>query len=389
MLLNQQSILEINAMREETVKEWFITFKKITVLIYEAIQIDIWKQKVFPILIEINEEPTNTFLLYSIFYHESLATSLLENVLFHSNSADAIDDSALDLVDYAVNKVTTLFVSNDTDLQKNPNESNTCLEELLKRKFELEFDIAMKCISILRYLAEFLDNLPLCVLSRMLTTHDVPYLLCKLIEKKPWKKENENGESMIYNGKWEIINLNDAERISKIEGQAWIGLRELLLNPKCVPYYEINDFRMSELFKLQKYLHEYILDQISPLIDLRRWLMQLSLSAAATTDQKTINIELMSQIRSSILEKYHKKWKKLARSQSNYLFTENIQYIRHIAQILSEAYNLDKLDYLEMRKCFGCNEPAKKRCSKCKTAWYCSRECQVKDWINHKINCIQ
>ncbi|KAK6173572.1 hypothetical protein SNE40_016997 [Patella caerulea] len=30
-----------------------------------------------------------------------------------------------------------------------------------------------------------------------------------------------------------------------------------------------------------------------------------------------------------------------------------------------------------------------KRCVRCKSVYYCSRECQLKDWINHKDNCIE
>ena len=70
---------------------------------------------------------------------------------------------------------------------------SSCLEEILEKKKELEFDISMRCISILRYLAEYADNLPICVLSRLLATHDVPYLLAQLIENQPWKKENAEG----------------------------------------------------------------------------------------------------------------------------------------------------------------------------------------------------
>lgn len=51
----------------------------------------------------------------------------------------------------------------------------------------------MRCISILYYIIEFLDSLPLYVVSRVLVTHDVPYLFVQLIEKQLWKKENENG----------------------------------------------------------------------------------------------------------------------------------------------------------------------------------------------------
>lgn len=60
-------------------------------------------------MIEINEEPKNTFMLYSVFYHEDIAVSLLENVLFHCESAETINDSALDLVDYAVKSVSLLL----------------------------------------------------------------------------------------------------------------------------------------------------------------------------------------------------------------------------------------------------------------------------------------
>lgn len=51
----------------------------------------------------------------------------------------------------------------------------------------------MRCISILHYLIEFLDNLPLCAVSRMLAIHDIPYLFTQLIENQPWRKQNEDG----------------------------------------------------------------------------------------------------------------------------------------------------------------------------------------------------
>lgn len=38
-------------------------------------------------------------------------------------------------------------------------------------------------------------------------------------------------------------------------------------------------------------------------------------------------------------------------------------------------------------KCKVCKKPSKDRCSRCKTARYCSRECQVSDWRTHKKTC--
>ena len=73
------------------------------------------------------------------------------------------------------------------------------------------------------------------------------------------------------------------------------------------------------------------------------------------------------------MEKHHKKWKRLAKHQSKTLFTKNIEDIKTTAQILSESYDMEKLEIIDQKKCFLCKEIAKQRCSKCKEAWYCGR----------------
>ena len=37
--------------------------------------------------------------------------------------------------------------------------------------------------------------------------------------------------------------------------------------------------------------------------------------------------------------------------------------------------------------CPVCDEVAKNRCSRCTNIWYCGRECQRKDWKQHKKEC--
>ncbi|KAK0093910.1 hypothetical protein PV326_012362 [Microctonus aethiopoides] len=383
--LNQQSVLEIRNMREETIKEWFVNYQKIPVLIYEAIQIAIWKQKVFPLIIELNGEPANTFMIYSIFYHENIAVSLMENILFHRDSLESLDDSALDLIDYAVNNITTSIIFVEETVNAEPLDTS-CIGELLYKRKEIEFNIGMMSVAIIGYLASSAEQMPLSVLKRLLMTHDIPYIFTQLIEKRPWKKKNPEGEDMVYTSSWEKQKSNEEDKICKLEGQVWIGLRELLLNPKCAPYYQITAFRLSELTKLQKQLHERILDQISPLIDLRRWLSYLNVSSVPEETKPIICVEIIPQIRSSIINKYKKQWKKLARYQSESLYRKDIEYLQTIAQILSVAYDFDKINK-ETKVCARCNDAACKRCSKCKSVWYCGRECQVKDWSSHKSTC--
>ena len=50
----------------------------------------------------------------------------------------------------------------------------------------------MKCITILRYLCDHIDELPLGVSTRLTITHDVPVLLVQLMENKPWIKTSTN-----------------------------------------------------------------------------------------------------------------------------------------------------------------------------------------------------
>lgn len=38
-------------------------------------------------------------------------------------------------------------------------------------------------------------------------------------------------------------------------------------------------------------------------------------------------------------------------------------------------------------RCFNCERESTKKCSKCKSAWYCSRRCQEADYPRHKLNC--
>ncbi|KAL9185028.1 hypothetical protein ACHAXT_002805 [Thalassiosira profunda] len=41
----------------------------------------------------------------------------------------------------------------------------------------------------------------------------------------------------------------------------------------------------------------------------------------------------------------------------------------------------------DYNKCAVCSAPASKRCTKCKSVWYCGREHQVSDWKAHKARC--
>jgi len=48
----------------------------------------------------------------------------------------------------------------------------------------------------------------------------------------------------------------------------------------------------------------------------------------------------------------------------------------------------EKQTQLSTGKCVVCGNPSKQRCSKCKQAKYCSRDCQAGHWSEHKQKCV-
>ena len=55
---------------------------------------------------------------------------------------------------------------------------------------------------------------------------------------------------------------------------------------------------------------------------------------------------------------------------------------------VNEIYNLDNIEYfMEDPVCAQCGKLANSRCSRCKSEWYCSKECQIKRWKEHKTVC--
>ena len=64
-------------------------------------------------------------------------------------------------------------------------------DEIKRHRRDTSFQIAMKSISILRYLTDHVDELPLGVSTRLAVTDDIPVLLVQLIESKPWIKNDD------------------------------------------------------------------------------------------------------------------------------------------------------------------------------------------------------
>ncbi|KAG8436162.1 hypothetical protein GDO86_007314 [Hymenochirus boettgeri] len=394
--LNMQAILNASAGQEEMIKDLLVSHGKSSILIHELISVEIWKLKVFPVLCQLQDfHPKSTFPLYMVIHHEATIINLLETILYHKEVCESTEDFALDLIDYCHRKLTLLASQSSTGIKPiqdrllpQTTSDSSSLEELKQQTESLEFDIALKCLSVLRYFTDHTDSLPISVTNRLLNTHNLPCLLVELLQRFPWSRR-QNGHLQKYeNSRWFPVPDEDQLKMTKLDGQAWISLYNLLLRPECQQKYNINSFTKGQLLKLRSFLTEVVVDQLPNLIELQRFLSHLSVVEPAPPKKEFI-LEQVPEVWDSIIKENSGKWKAVAKYQVKHVFSPSDEDLRSQAKRWTQTYNMDVMETLipDKRKCSSCGSEATKRCSRCQTEWYCNRECQVKHWQKHKKAC--
>lgn len=402
---NQQAIIEAASHREELVKELFVLNGKLECLVHEAYCVLVWRTKVLTKMALAECDVKSTFILYSILYHEGAAISLLEILLYHENGCQALGDSAIDLIDYCAQAIVQLIglthhlkhEHDNIDPKKLRLESAG--DELERQKRDLLYKIGLRCLTIVSFIADKIDTMPISVVRRMVNTHDIPCLMSEVLHCQPWIR-NANGIEKFIDDKWISIDRLDAIQVTKIEAQVWFCLRQLLFNDDAIKFYEWNSFRQREISKCQVFLSANLLDQLPPLADLKHRLCTLSI-VDANTNCGGIILEEMPEIKENLVRRAKEiGFKEIANNHLERLLEMNGSEMIEIAKRLNDIYNVERFesDANEtlaknhrnddtQRLCAQCSAVAIKKCSKCEQSFYCSRECQVQNWPIHKPIC--
>ncbi|XP_073447742.1 zinc finger MYND domain-containing protein 10 isoform X1 [Aquarana catesbeiana] len=394
--LNMQAILNASTGQEEIIKDLLVTYGKIPTLIRQLISIEIWKLNVFPVLCQLQDfQPSSTFPLYMVIHHEATIINLLETIFYHKEVCESAEDLVLDLIDYCHRKLTMLASKGSSGelpsqdrMIANVSSDVSSLEELKQQSEALEFDIGLKCLSVLRYITDHTDSLSISVTTRLLNTHNLPCVLVELLQHCPWSRQNKGQLQKYENGRWLSVPAEDQQKMTKLDGQVWIGLYNLLLRPECQQKYNINNFTKGQLLKLRSFLTEVLVDQLPNLLELQRFLSHLSVSEPAPPKKELI-LEQVPEVWDSIIRENSGKWKAIAKHQVKHAFSPSDEDLRHQAQRWAQTYNMDVMETLvpDKPKCGACGAEATKRCSRCQSEWYCDRQCQVKHWQKHKKAC--
>ncbi|XP_036189357.1 zinc finger MYND domain-containing protein 10 isoform X2 [Myotis myotis] len=362
-------------------------------------------------------------------HHEASIINLLETVFFHKEVCESAEDTVLDLVDYCHRKLTLLVArSGRGEPPEEEAEDVSPMKELQTQAELMEFEIALKALSVLRYVTDCVDSLSLSTLSRMLSTHNLPCLLVELLEHSPWSRREGGKLQQFEGGRWQTVAPSEQQKMSKLDGQVWIALYNLLLSPEARARYCLTGFAKGQLLKLRAFLTDTLIDQLPHLADLQGFLAHLAM-AEPQPPKKDLVFEQIPEIWERLERENKGKWKAMAKHQLQHVFSPSEQDLRLQAQrwgcraaawegrrgmegvgVLlcgappttrparppdapprwAETYRLDVLEAVspERPRCAYCSAEASKRCSRCQNEWYCCRECQVKHWEKHRKACV-
>ncbi|KAL7751407.1 Zinc finger MYND domain-containing protein 10 [Sorochytrium milnesiophthora] len=393
--LNLQAHYNVATNVEEFVTEAFVTFDKTNTVIYDLLVSECWKAKVFPLLYR-KVLPHASLTLYFVLFHEAVLVNLLEIMMYNKELAKSCGETLLDLTDYCSRKIGLLNAWDDEDDIDQPVSKEILTatkddEHILKQKRTIDFSVALTSLSVVRYLSEHIVDLPLSVMTRMLNTNDLVCALVYLMENAPWKQRSASGQYKVFDGtSWKVVPEEDRLLVGSIEGQVWLALYNLLVEPECQRKYECTDHRRATILRLKKQFESNatLLDQIPPLEGLLRYLEHLTMMTPpdSATAKRGLWVEEMPQLLEEIQR--CQDWAKLADTQARTVFSKNASRQLDFAKSMSSVYDFGGLeDLLDDPKCGRCGAAAEQRCSRCRIEWYCSRACQVKAWKGHKALC--
>jgi len=407
--VNMQSIKNALLGGEDFILETFVQFEKIKDLISELYLSWGFKKYIYP---KIDKEilEINSVKTYIILYHEAVIVNLLENFFFHVTACTTADEHIVDMIEYCYDYTSKLInVNKKVEEKKDKNfETNKELseqEEMNLKIKDLDLNIGLSSISILRYITDHLNQLPFPVRHHMMDIKDIPMILVALMEYKPWirriskntsiqsqtrtLKEDESYEEEIYeNNKW--VKLSSlGSKLPKIEAQIWICLYNLFMNQDNTKKYEITEFRKSNLLRLRKYMNDNLFDQIPPLQQMYRALEEMSLmNCSSSTTNNPFIVEMIPTLYNNMNQgkKNEAYYNEVAKKILENSF-ENSDKKRDM-DLISEIYNFDNIEYfMDDPKCANCGKDASNRCSRCKSEWYCGKDCQKLCWKKHKEFC--
>ncbi|SCO93305.1 MYND finger protein, putative [Plasmodium malariae] len=343
-------------------------------------------------------------------YHELTILNIFEFILFSDYIYEKIDSCMINFFAYIYSNLVSFLKTNSEEYFVKPiNELS--ISEILKEENDKtcnidKLKIYMNVINNLRNITDRIHLLNNTVVNKIVD-YDILLILVPLLEKRPWRHENYVFE------KNEWVKTED-NTLAATEKQLWLILYTLILNRTCQEKYEMTNYRRNNILKLRKYMNESLHEQLPPMKTLHTFIEHLYISKSVFPENKNsyLIIDVVPEIFDEIKSDMLKNKKKIISLLNNITIEKDV--LRNISDMYLSIYEVDQqintknnrnskendeqekktecnegeeAIFDDLYLCNICKENAELQCSQCKRIYYCSKECQMKDWFNHREVC--
>ncbi|CAA9989258.1 MYND finger protein, putative [Plasmodium knowlesi strain H] len=353
----------------------------------------------------------NRISSYISLYHEVTLLNIVERILCADHAYDKINNHMINLFAYIYSNLVAFLKSNSEEYFSKPISEMSISEMLIEENDKSQnidrLKIYMCVINALRNITDRIHLLNNTIINKIVD-YDVLLILIPLLEKRPW----EHGNYVFEGNEWV---KREGNTLCTIEKQLWLILYTLILTRNCQEKYEMTNYRRNNILKLRKYMNEPLHEQLPPMKTLHTFIEHLYISKSIFPENKNsyLIIDVVPEIFEEIKEDVLKNKKKLASLLST--VTIDRALLGGISDMYLSVYEFDQqggkgakndtgggphsrdqkgTDYKrgeavteESFLCDSCKEIAELQCSQCKRAYYCSKECQMKDWFHHRQVC--
>ncbi|KAL9642555.1 hypothetical protein ABK040_011121 [Willaertia magna] len=301
--LNIQAHRDAMLNQEEYVVQAFISYQKVEILIKELIIIEIWKNRVVPLIKdELREASQNSFIPYLLLYHEAAICNLLECIFYHKDSIVYLEETILiEIVDYCQRKFNLLLHNRKLHEIEEEKVEMSDKEAFDKQLKDIEFQCCLCCLTIFRFLTDQLRELPPGIVNRILDKHDMIVTLVYIIDESPYKKKEKSGFKKYDGSKWCTVPYDEYLRVSQHEVQAWLAINNLIVDPETRNKYEYNSFRKETVSRLKKHLNDVLIDQVPVLVDLLKAVETLQVMNPPVVSKSFLIVEQVPEFRDKLL----------------------------------------------------------------------------------------
>ncbi|CAM39583.1 conserved hypothetical protein [Leishmania braziliensis MHOM/BR/75/M2904] len=293
-----------NAMQktDDFVKSFLLEHDKLSDVLHELLVMEVWRQRVLPGAVEaVAHNPTATYMYCA---YESVLVNLLECICFYEEVVVGFGDDVLELIDYCWRQVTRLFSEKNISEVPTVAVKESPLDYLEQQLREQRIQRAMRCISVLWFITDRLEVLPLSAMNHVLRRNDVPFGLAEALLLQPWLRRSAGVVQKFQSGTFIAAPGDESQRVCVPEAHAWFCLHKLLCDSECRRQYPYTQHRKITLLRVRSLMNETLLDQLPALQDVQRALEELSFMEPPTgTEEKfrsTLIIEQVPRLMSSV-----------------------------------------------------------------------------------------